>query len=132
MIIDTGPLVLLLTEKSDNRYKKCATIFETLQGDLITTYPCLTEAMHLLEVWHYRDRLWKWILNSSIRVYDLSETDLKRMKILMEKFKDTPMDFADASLVALAEAINLNQIFTLDSDFDVYRYRDKIPFEIIP
>jgi len=132
MIIDTGPIVLLLTEKHDIRYQKCLTAFETLQGDLITTYPCLTEAMHLLDQWRYRDRLWKWILDISIRVYDLSETDLKRMKILMQKFKDTPMDFADASLVALAEATNSTQIFTLDGDFEVYRFQDKTPFDIIP
>ena len=42
------------------------------------------------------------------------------------------MDFADASLVAAAEALNTNKIFTLDSDFNIYRINDKTPFEIIP
>ena len=132
MIIDMGPLVLLLAEKHDGRYKKCLAVFETLQGNLITTYPCLTEAMYLLGEWHYQSLLWNWILDASILISDLSETDLKRMEILMQKFEDTPMDFADASLVALAEATNSNQIFTLDGDFGVYRFRDKTPFEIIP
>ncbi len=40
------------------------------------------------------------------------------------------MDLADASLVA-AEALGVTQIFTIDSDFRVYRLYRNVPFEII-
>ncbi len=55
-----------------------------------------------------------------------------RMRSLMEKYRDTPMELADASLVALAEARGLKRIFTLDSDFYVYRIGDLEPFEVFP
>jgi predicted nucleic acid-binding protein len=42
------------------------------------------------------------------------------------------MDFADASLVALAEQRGLQQIFTLDSGFRVYRLRGRSVFDIVP
>ena len=42
--------------------------------------------------------------------------------LLMSKFSDLPMDFADASLVALAERLRLSRIFTVDlADFSIYR-----------
>lgn len=50
----------------------------------------------------------------------------------MEKYKDTPMDLADASLVVAAETLGLRRIFTLDSDFYVFRINDRDAFEVIP
>ena len=50
----------------------------------------------------------------------------------MEQYRDTPMDLADASLVAAAEARNLTRIFTLDSDFYVYRINNTGMFEVVP
>lgn len=50
----------------------------------------------------------------------------------MEKYRDVPMDLADASLVAAAETRGSKRIFTLDSDFYVYRLKDKDAFEVIP
>ena len=51
---------------------------------------------------------------------------------LMEQYRDTPMDLADASLVATAEVLNLRRIFTLDSDFYVYRINNTGAFEVAP
>ena len=56
----------------------------------------------------------------------------KRTRALMAKYRDLPMDLADASLVAAAEALNLKRVFTLDSDFRVYRFRSRQAFDIIP
>jgi predicted nucleic acid-binding protein len=50
----------------------------------------------------------------------------------MEKYRDAPMDIADATLVAVAEARDLKRVFTLDSDFGVYRFRGREAFELIP
>ena len=49
----------------------------------------------------------------------------------MEKYKDTPMDLADASLVAAAERLGLTRIFTVDSDFYVYRLADGTALEVV-
>ena len=50
----------------------------------------------------------------------------------MEKYQDTPMDVADASLVTAAESLGQTRIFTLDSDFYVYQIHGKKAFEIVP
>ena len=54
------------------------------------------------------------------------------MNDLMKKYQDTPMDLADASLVALAEHGKMKRIFTVDSDFYIYRLSDGSALEVIP
>ena len=74
--------------------------------------------------WKAQEALWKLI--------ELDESMCKRTQALMAKYQDMPMDLADASLVAVAETLNLKRIFTLDSDFHVYRFKGRQAFEIIP
>lgn len=51
----------------------------------------------------------------------------------MEKYRDVPMDFADATLVALAEEMEVEEIFTLDMrGFRTYRIAGKRAFKILP
>ncbi len=132
MIVDTGPLVMLLTERHDSRYQKVKAAFDVFRGELITTLPCLTETMYLVDKWHLQSALWNWFLEGSIKLYDLTHQDMIRMEQLMEKYQDMPMDFADASVVAVAEATGSNKILAIDSDFLIYRFRDRIQFELIP
>jgi len=54
------------------------------------------------------------------------------MRALMEQYRDLPMDLADTSLVAVAEERRLDRIFTLDSDFHVYRLAGGRTFIVIP
>lgn len=54
------------------------------------------------------------------------------MAALMDKYRDTPMDLADSSIVATAEALGTQRVFTLDSDFRVYRMFTDVPIECIP
>lgn len=56
----------------------------------------------------------------------------KRMRALMQQYHDTPMDLADAALIAAAEQLDLLRIFTLDSHFRAYRVNGKQPFDIVP
>lgn len=50
----------------------------------------------------------------------------------MTKYADRPMDLADSTLVALAEQRDERRIFTLDSDFQIYRLHGRTRFDIIP
>lgn len=54
------------------------------------------------------------------------------MLALMRKYSDTPMDFADASLVAASETLEQRRVFTMDSHFYVYRQRQGQAFEVVP
>ena len=67
-----------------------------------------------------------------LQLHSSTEAEQERMRRLMEQYRDTPMDLADASLVATAEMLNLRRIFTLDSDFYVYRINNTGVFEVAP
>jgi hypothetical protein len=49
----------------------------------------------------------------------------------MEQYADTPMDFADASLVVAAEKLGITQILTFDRHFYAYRINGKTPFDVL-
>ncbi|MGI8640070.1 MAG: type II toxin-antitoxin system VapC family toxin [Pyrinomonadaceae bacterium] len=120
ILIDASPLIAIGDENEGNAHLQCAKIYKSIGGNFVTTMPCLTEAMYFLgesKGWHGQSKLWNLIGIDSLGIYRLTENDLFRMKILMEKYQDTPMDFADASLVVAAESLRTNKIFTLDSDF---------------
>jgi len=51
----------------------------------------------------------------------------------MDRYRDRPMDFADATLVHLAKREQLDTVFTIDhDDFETYRIDGRRPFRIIP
>ena len=60
------------------------------------------------------------------------QSEWRRMWVLMNDYADSPMDVADASLVAAAETLNLRQVFTLDRHFYAYRQRMGEAFEVVP
>ncbi|MFM9960631.1 MAG: type II toxin-antitoxin system VapC family toxin [Planctomycetaceae bacterium] len=135
MLTDTGPLVALLNRR-DPAHSVCDTAVGKLAaGPLLTTWPCLTEAMYLL----YRSNgergpqaLWDHISKERIEVVELSLPVMFRMQELMEKYSNVPMDLADASLIAVAEWRGIRRLFTLDGDFRIYRLNDGTSLELIP
>lgn len=50
---------------------------------------------------------------------------VKRIEQLSKKYSDTPMDFADACIVRMAEIYPTSKVFTIDDDFRIYRKQDK-------
>ena len=102
---------------------------------MLTTWPCFTEAMYLLGAaggHHCQSFLWKLVEDGHLKLHDMTAAEMKRMNELMRKYQDTPMDMADASLVVLADSMSLKQIFTIDSDFYIYRLADGSKLEVIP
>jgi hypothetical protein len=91
--------------------------------------------MHLLRPaggWKAQAALWTMVERDVLSVVDLPSRAVERTRTLMAKYADIPMSLADATLVALAELRNLRRVFTLDSDFSVYRFRGRRAFELIP
>ena len=72
------------------------------------------------------------IQNGSLRLHTPNSAETVRILILMEQYQDRPMDLADASLIALAEARGYQRIFSIDSDFYVYRLSDGSALEVVP
>mgnify|MGYP001289411746 CR=1 FL=1 len=134
-LTDTGPLLALL-DKRDPHHAACLTMMQRLTpGALLTTWPCFTEAMYLLgEVggFRYQSLLWDMLESGKLEIQDLGPAEVGRMAILMGKYQDTPMDLADASIVATAEMRGIHRVFTLDGDFRIYRLADGTALEVVP
>ena len=135
ILTDTGPLIALL-DKDDAHHAACVTAAKRLpSGPLLVTWPCFTEAMYLLgEVggFFYQDKLWRLRRAQRLVLLELTINEVDRMSALMEKYQDTPMDLADAAIVAVAESRSLYRVFTLDSDFHIYRLANGAALETIP
>lgn len=79
-----------------------------------------------------QEKLWQFALTKAIDIAAVSGDALIRMADLMGKYRDLPMDLADASLLVVAEERRLNSIFTLDGDFRIYRLADGTALEVLP
>jgi predicted nucleic acid-binding protein len=122
ILVDAGPLIALIHE-DDNEHKRCREAFAAMTEPLGTVWPAVAEAMQLLSFsWQAQEALWEMIETGAVAVLPLGMDDLPRMKELMRKYRDLPMDLADAALVRVAERERLRWIFTLDRrDFQIYR-----------
>ncbi|MGD9562605.1 MAG: type II toxin-antitoxin system VapC family toxin [Pyrinomonadaceae bacterium] len=135
MILVDANALISICDKGQANHAQFARFIEQSNADLVTTLPCLTEAMYFMGKyagWRGQEILWLFISNYSLMVHPLDSADLNRMRSLMKKYFDVPMDFADASLVRTAESIETSRILTSDSDFGVYRINGRKHFEIIP
>lgn len=134
VLVDAGPLVALI-DRDDDDHARCAAALRSLSGPLLTTWPAFTEAMHLLRKrtgWTGQNALWSLVSRGDLLLEDVSESVRERAHDLMTRYRDLPMDLADATLVAVAEARRMSRIFTLDADFEVYRLHGRRPFKLIP
>jgi uncharacterized protein len=133
LLLDTGPFVALL-DKSENNHQRCVNFFKSFQGKIITTEPVLTETVYLLGPSVNAQKVAiEFILKGGATLVPQSSRSLSRAIALMEKYRDIPMDFADATLVCLAEETGINKIFTLDiRGFSAYRFSEKKVFKIFP
>lgn len=138
MLTDAGPLVALF-DRNDADHQRCTNVTRHSRRVMISTWPVFTEAMYLLGRrmapngrWHAQQQLWSLLIRGDLVVRTLGTPEIVRSFELMRQYRDLPMDLADATLVAVAEAIDSARIFTLDKHFSVYRFRGRRRFEIVP
>ena len=114
-LLDTGPIVAYLNPLDpDHHHSKEA--LDEFGGQLVTTSAVITEAMYFL-VRHANGPtlLVEFLATSGTKMVECCQAeDLYRAVQLMTKYDDTPMDFADATLVLLADALGQYDICTLD------------------
>lgn len=129
VLVDTGALIALVRVR-DKYHAPVAGFFgEFLSGELITTLPVLTEAMHLLPA-QLGPAVVELARGPRWRLPDAG-AGLGRMAELMRKYADRPMDFADASLVWSAEETGAREILTTDRDFEIYRTRTQERLQVV-
>ena len=132
-LIDTGALLALLDE-GDDWHARCATAFAKMRLPLATSAAVLAELFHLLGP-NPRDtgNAWGFLRSGAVVLLPVTDEDMPDLERLMKRYADRPMDFADATLVRLAERESLSTIFTVDhDDFDTYRIKGRTRFRVVP
>jgi hypothetical protein len=139
-LVDAGPLIALVNA-GDPDHTLCLETLKGLHTPLLTSWTAFGEAIHVVgELGKRQGPQGKWLAQKALwglidaRAIDVAEPTthlMQLMRALMEKYRDTPMDLGDASLVAIAEERGIRRIFSLDDDFLIYRV-GKQPFEVIP
>jgi len=124
MIVDVGPL-LALFNPADRHHQACVSFLRGNEVSLVTTWPVLTEVMHLLRYSvDAQLRLLSWIDRGGLAIAELEQGSIGAVAGLIGKYRDRPMDLADASVVQLAVQTGCREVLSIDSDFDIYRLPD--------
>lgn len=133
LLLDTGALVSLL-DRSQRQHASCARFFDEWDRPVLSTEAVLSEATHLLGgVNGGRQACVDFFLSGAALLVPVTEDSLRRSRDLVTQYADLPMDYADATLVVLAEELGTNLVFTTDRrDFGVYRIKGRRRFEIHP
>ena len=133
LLLDTGPLVAVL-DRSERLHGACLEALAGFRGRLLTTEAVITEAMYLLRsVPNGACNCLHMFTRGHAVLVPVSVPTLERVEVLMAKYADVPMDYADATLVALAEDVGVYDILTLDRrGFGAYRPHGRGTFRILP
>ena len=133
LLLDTGPFVALV-DRSEARHDDCVAALESWTGVVITTEAVITETLYLVGPdWRAQKTCLEFLSRGAFQLVPSSPASLKRVSVLMERYRNVPMDFADATLVALGEEMETQWIFTLDRrGFSTFRMNRNRAFQIIP
>ncbi|MGH7813095.1 MAG: type II toxin-antitoxin system VapC family toxin [Candidatus Binataceae bacterium] len=132
-LIDTGAILALL-DRGDRWHRACAEVFAAVRLPLLTSAAVLAELFHLVgdnrrEV----EAAWAFLRSGAVTVAAIGDADMPELNALMARYHDRPMDFADATLVRLAERERLTTIMSIDhNDFETYRIGRNRRFRILP
>ena len=132
-LIDTGPLVAYL-DSSESEHGHVGATIDEFTGMLATTSAVVTEVIHFIGRARYGAvAVSELISQSGMQVYGMCEpAEIRAASDLMQRYADMPMDFADATLVLLAERLAVHEILTLDRrGFNTYRPSSGAAFELV-
>jgi predicted nucleic acid-binding protein len=124
-LVDAGPLVAMF-DPSDRFHSPVLAFIKEFRGGMLTTWPVMAEVCHLLGFSvDTQLNFLHWVRRGGLEIAHIESTEIDRIITLTEKYRDRPMDLADASLVVLAVNAGIRDILSLDADFDIYRLPDK-------
>jgi hypothetical protein len=132
-ILDTGPWVALI-DRSESNHHKCVQWFKNFPGRLYSTEAVLTEVLYLLNFSITAQKAaFDFVLELIVEIIPTDIDSTRQARALMAKYADLPMDYADATLVTLAENAAVSRIVTLDKKvFSIYRLPGRKGFHILP
>jgi predicted nucleic acid-binding protein len=129
ILIDAGPLIALF-DKDDKYHERIKRFISLDKYQFVSTTAILTEVLYMLDFnINVQIDFLEWIMHKGLTLSDIQLGDIPRIIELTQKYADRPMDFADATLVIVAEKTGIRKIISIDSDFDIYRLPGKIKIE---
>jgi predicted nucleic acid-binding protein len=127
VLVDTGPLVALFV-RNDPDHERVGAWLRGYRGRLLTTWHVLTEVCHFLSP-EVTLKFLRWIKAGGATVVEMPAAELGNIIRLIEKYRDRPMDLADASLIWLSGQAGVRDILSVDTgDFAVFRTPQGKPF----
>ena len=132
-LLDAGPLVALLAER-DSHHRRCVATLASLSPPLLTCWPVLTEAAWILRKQHRpADRIAAAHAAGMFEILPLNGEDLPAIAVIMARYEDAGVQFADAALAHLAEREGIRTVFTTDRrDFSIIRLKRNRTLRLIP
>ena len=131
ILIDSGPLIALF-DASVKYHASAINFIKNNKSILITTIASVTETLHLLDFnRNAQIDFLEWVNKGAVEIQNIENSDFSRIRELISKYRDLPMDFADACLVFLAEKLNINMIATIERDFTIYRIKGRRKFNVV-
>ena len=130
IVVDAGPLIALF-RKRDKHHSRVKQFLSTSPGRLISTLPVITEVCHFLNQ-KGKMAFLTWIRRGGLSVHPVGVDDLGEIATIIGRYADREIDFADATLVWLAELVNTVDVMTIDRrDFQIYRPRSGKAFNLV-
>jgi predicted nucleic acid-binding protein len=133
LLLDTSGLVSLL-DRSQTHHKACSAVFRRWMKPVLTTEAVITETTHLLGRFEGGSAAaLRFVLEGGAVLVPGSTDALARAAAIMNKYADADLDYADATLVVLAEDVGTGHVLTLDRrDFNALRWRGNKAFQVHP
>lgn len=130
IIVDAGPVIALFRQR-DKHHPRVRQFLAANPCRLISTLPVVTEACHFLNA-EGKTALLAWIERGGLSLQPIVVDDFPEIATIIERYGDREIDFADATLVWLADLINTLDVMTIDRrDFQAYRLRGGQAFNLI-
>ncbi len=130
VLADTG-YWLALANRRDRWHQAAVAATRHLDEPLVVTWPVLTETCHLLlsRLGPVAQARFLQQVSANVEVHEIGSERLDTLAALMEKYRDLPMDLADASLILAATDLDEGRILSTDRrNFNTYRWKDQEPF----
>jgi predicted nucleic acid-binding protein len=132
-LVDTGAILALL-DRDDEWHHACVEAFRSVSFPLLTTEAVMTEVFHLsIRDFGRIGPTWDLFDSDTVTLASLTDADLPDVRALMSQYEDHPMDFADATLVHVANRESISLVLTIDhNDFETYRLAGNKRFTVRP
>ena len=121
IVVDAGPIVALLIE-ADLHHSWTREQWSRLKPPMLTCEPALSEAGFILKRLGGDPSAVPALVEKGVLKVSFSvQEQAAYLRVLMERYSETPMSLADACLVRMTELLDDAAVMTFDSDFRIYR-----------